>query len=135
MPAEDIIIGGQFALVIGFSFLLAKFSVLFQQDCRLSGEVNITITRGSFRFLDDDILAGDFLHIPTDMNGLFFEIHIAPLQSTTLAPAHTRGDNQFEISFIFDAFLFKGGNELLRSFFIGYILLFLLFASFLPVYL
>ncbi len=129
MPAENIVVSGQLSFVIGFSFLLAEFAILFEEACHLRGEVDVTVTRSGFGFFDNYILTCDFDHVPADMDGLLFEVQIAPFQATALAPAHTSGYNQLEISFVLDAFFFQRGNEFLSSFLIRHVLLFLLFAS------
>lgn len=115
MSAENIVIGSQFAFIIGFRFLLTKFSVLFQQTCHLSGEVHVSVVRSGFGFFHNNIFTGNLDHIPADMDGLLFEIHIAPFEATALAPAHTGGNNQFKVSFIFDTFFLQSNNEFLRS--------------------
>lgn len=71
MSAENVVIGSQFMFIIGFSFLLTEFAVLFQQARHFSGELNVAVASSGFRLLDDDILAST--GVPGNIGGYTVE--------------------------------------------------------------
>ena len=81
------------------------FAVLFQKAFEFGGEVNIAVTGAGFRLLNDDFFACELDDIAADMNGTLIVVDVAPFQTTALAAPHPRCNEQFEICFIFDAFI------------------------------
>ena len=50
------------------------------------------------------------------MDGTLLPINVAPLQTTALAPPHSRGDDELEVGFVLDALALQRGDDLLRRF-------------------
>ena len=116
LTAEQEVIGGQFSLVIGFGDVCAFLPVLPQKTFHLSGEVHIAVARVGLGFLDEDFFVCHLDRVAADVDGTLFPINVTPFQSAALAPPHSRGDDELEISFVLDALTLQRGDDLLRRF-------------------
>ena len=126
MAAEDVVIIGQGAPVIAFRLPLTLPAVLLQQAFHLGGEVDVAVTGAGLGGLDQNLLAGELHHIPLDVNAAVLVVNVRPLQTAAFSPAHPGGNDQLEVGFIFDAFLFQGSDQLLHRLLVGNGLLLLL---------
>ena len=116
LTAEQEVIGGQLPLVIGFGDVCAFLPVLPQKTFHLSREVHIAVARAGLGFLDKDFLIRHLDRVAADVDGTLLPINVAPLQSAAFAPPHSRGNDELEIGFIFDALALQRGDNLLRRF-------------------
>ena len=116
MAAEQEVIGGQFPLVIGLGDVCTFLPVLPQQRFHLGGEVHIAVARAGLGFFDKDLLVRHLDRVAADVDGTLLPINVAPLQTTALAPPHSRGDDELEVGFVLDALPLQRGDDLLRRF-------------------
>ena len=116
LTAEQEVIGGQLPLVIDFGDVCAFLPVLPQKTFHLSGEVHIAVARVGLGFLDEDLLVRHLDRVAADVDGTLLPINVAPLQSATLTPPHSRGDDELEVGFVLDALALQRGDDLLRRF-------------------
>lgn len=116
LTAEQEVISGQLPLVIGFGDISAFFLVLPQETFHLGGEVHIAVTCAGLGFLYEDLLVCHLDRVAADVDGSLLPINVAPLQSAALAPPHSRGDDELEVGFVFDALVLQRGNDPLRRF-------------------
>lgn len=116
LTAEQEVIGGQFSLVIGFGDVCAFLPVLPQKTFHLSGEVHIAVARAGLGFFYEDLLVRHLDRVAADVDGALLPINVAPLQSATLTPPHSRGDDELEVGFVLDVLALQRGDDLLRRF-------------------
>ena len=115
LPEQEVI-GGQLPLVIAFGDVCAFLPVLPQETFHLGGEVHIAVARAGLGFLDEDLLIRHLDRVAADVDGTLLPINVAPLQSATLTPPHSRGDDELEVGFVLDALALQRGDDLLRRF-------------------
>lgn len=116
LPPEQEVIAGQFPSVIVFGDVLTFMLIFPQKAFHLSGEVDIAVTgAGLWRFYEN-FLVRHLDGVAADVDGMLFPIDVAPLECTAFSPPHSRSDDAFEISLIFNALVFQRGNDFLRRF-------------------
>ncbi|CCX37780.1 unknown [Clostridium sp. CAG:1013] len=131
VTAEDVVLCGQLSTLVEFQLPLAEGAVLFQETGHLQGEVHVPVPGSGLGLFYNDVLSRDLHHVAADVDGLLRKVYVLPFQATALAPAHPRGDDEFEISFVLDTLFLQRGNEFPCGFFVGHVaLLFLLAAVF-----
>lgn len=118
LTAEQEVIIGHLPLVIGFGDIPAFFLVLPQETSHLGGEVHIAVARVGLGFFYKNLLVCHLNRVAADVDGPLLPINVAPLQSATLTPPHSRGDDELEIGFVLDALALQRGDDLLRRFLI-----------------
>ena len=116
LTAEQEVISGQLPLVIGFGDVCTFLPVLPQETFHLGGEVHIAVTCAGLGFFYEDLLVRHLDRVAADVDGTLLPINVAPLQTTALAPPHSRGDDELEIGFVLDALALQRGDDLLRRF-------------------
>ncbi len=116
LTAEQEVISGQLPLVIGFGDVCTLLPVFLQETFHLGREVHIAVTCAGLGFLNEDLLVRHLDRVAADVDGTLLPINVAPLQSATLAPPHSRGDDELEIGFVLDALALQRGDDLLRRF-------------------
>ena len=98
MTAEQEVIIGQLPLVIGLGDVCTFLSVLPQETFHLSGEVHIAVACAGLGFFDEDLLVRHLDRVAADVDGTLLPINVAPLQTATLTPPHSRGDDELEVA-------------------------------------
>ena len=126
LSAEHIIVLGLLSPVVTLRFRYAEGFVFAEQAFHFGRKVHISIACFRFRCFDDDLVAGRFDGIATDVDAVFGVVDVLPLERTALTAPHTSGDDELEVGFVQDAHGFQRLNQLFHRFIIRNLFLFLL---------
>lgn len=116
LTAEQEVVGGQLTAVIGLGDVCTFLPVLPQKTFHLGGEVHIAVTCAGLGFFYEDLLVRHLDRVAADVDGTLLPVDVTPLQTAALAPPHSRGDDELEVGFVFDALALQRGDDLLRRF-------------------
>ena len=116
LTAEQEVVGGQLTAVIGLGDVCTFLPVLPQKTFHLGGEVHIAVTCAGLGFFYEDLLVRHLDGVAADVDGTLLPINVAPFETAALTPPHSRGDDELEVGFVFDALALQRGDDLLRRF-------------------